>query len=381
MTIYSNDETPSSCGCARSRQPGVLQLPVAPRINHRIRFSPMTPGRESHILPHDAALTLDQVSARGDVAENILIYGPGDPLASIEATLETISLIRDRLPDSEITLRTLGIGGLKHADKLFQAGVTQAEVLVDAIEPEVMEKLFAWVRPGFKTMKLNEAVTILAQEQQQAIPAFKDAGMAVRVITTLYPENNEDHIEYIASRVAELGAECMILQPYTPAKDADIALPTPEAALLESTCTLISKYLPVTLAAPIAASCQPSSGSLAGMPAPSQERPNVAVVSSDGMDVDLHLGQAVQLLIYGPREDGLACLLESRPAPEPGKGSTRWESMAADLSDCFALLAASAGDKPRQVLSQHGITVLLTEDNIEGTVDVLYGGGKKKKCR
>ena len=107
----------------------------------------------------------------------------------------------------------------------------------------------------------------------------------------------------------------------------------------------------------------------------------MAVVSGSGMDVDLHLGQAKTILIYGPREDGLTCLLETRQAPAAGSGEGRWDELASTLHDCFALLAASAGERPREVLGGHGIRVLLTEDNIEGTVDVLYGGGKQKKCK
>jgi len=104
------------------------------------------------------------------------------------------------------------------------------------------------------------------------------------------------------------------------------------------------------------------------------------VVSSNGMDIDLHLGQAIRILIYGPRpDDGLPSLLEARPAPEPGSGGERWETLADSLADCFALLATSAGERPRRILAQKGITVLLTEDNVEGTVDVLYGGKKKGK--
>lgn len=96
----------------------------------------------------------------------------------------------------------------------------------------------------------------------------------------------------------------------------------------------------------------------------------------------MHLGHAKQILIYGPREDGLACLLESRMAPQPGGGSSRWEELAETLSDCFILLTASAGDNPKQILSSKGLTVYVSDENVEGTVDVLYGGGKKgKKCK
>uniref|UniRef100_UPI003AA978E0 NifB/NifX family molybdenum-iron cluster-binding protein n=1 Tax=Candidatus Electronema sp. TJ TaxID=3401573 RepID=UPI003AA978E0 len=130
----------------------------------------------------------------------------------------------------------------------------------------------------------------------------------------------------------------------------------------------------------------PSSGSaFAGtmLPKPSKERPNVAVVSSSGMEVDLHLGQAEKILIYGPRSsDELPSLLAVRNAPEAGAGSVRWETLAREcLFDCFALLAAKAGENPQKVLSEQGIKVLLAEDSIDGLVDVLYGGGKKHKCK
>lgn len=118
------------------------------------------------------------------------------------------------------------------------------------------------------------------------------------------------------------------------------------------------------------------------MPKPTEERPNVAVVSSNGMDVDMHLGQASQVLIYGPRPDGLTCLLMARKTPGTGGGSDRWQQLAEEcLHDCFALLATHAGDAPRKELAELGIQVILTDENIEGLVDVLYGGGKKKKCK
>ncbi len=97
------------------------------------------------------------------------------------------------------------------------------------------------------------------------------------------------------------------------------------------------------------------------------------------MDVDLHLGHARRVLIYGPREDGLVCLLETRKTPDGGAGSKRWLSLAGTLSDCFAIVVAQAGETPRRILSESGITILITDEYIEGFLDVLYGGVKKKK--
>ena len=188
--------------------------------------------------------------------------------------------------------------------------------------------------------------------------------------------------------MATLGAAGMTVVPFTATGDDETLLEQPDAAMLAAITDQVANHIniiadperlgPNTGPACRAADCT-TTKNINTLPRPGSKRPNVAVVSSDGMDVDLHLGHAIRVLIYGPREDGLACLLETRPAPEPGSGGSRWEELAETLSDCFILLTASAGKSPREILGNRGIQVYITEENIEGTVDVLYGGGKKKK--
>jgi nitrogen fixation protein NifB len=202
--------------------------------------------------------------------------------------------------------------------------------------------------------------------------------MTVSVVTTVYPENNSDHIECIAHNMAEYGADDMILIPYEPKENAEIELGVPDTDLMAEIRIKASKYITISDEQASLVFIEGDRDLASGIPKPSPERPNVAVVSSNGMEIDLHLGEASRVLIYGPREDGLACLLGSRSAPEPGGGGMRWESLANTLSDCFALLVASAGENPRKILNRHGVKVLVIEDTIDGTVDVLYGGGQKK---
>ena len=170
--------------------------------------------------------------------------------------------------------------------------------------------------------------------------------------------------------------------PYDPEPDAEVTLSPPDNEMIKAAEKAVQRYLP--LVTPLLGQSgmqtkEPMSDQKKQLPRPDESRRYVAVVSSNGMDVDLHLGQAQNILIYGPREDGLICLFESRKAPVPGSGSNRWQELAELLSDCFVLLAASAGDAPRKILSEYGIRVILTDENIEGSVDVLYGGGKKGK--
>ncbi|MCW5213245.1 hypothetical protein VU04_10100, partial [Desulfobulbus sp. TB] len=246
------------------------------------------------------------------------------------------------------------------------------------------KKIYAWIRPGKKTVPLDEAVEFLRVEQKMAITALTGAGIRVNILTTVYPGINDGHIAVLTEKVADYGAVSLTLLPFTPLTEEE-KLPACDTALFAAAEQAAATYIELAdygeqpLAPPCGENFQDQIGLL---PKPSKERPNVAVVSASGMDVDLHLGQADRVLIYGPREDGLACLLESRTAPETGSGDSRWQALAEKcLFDCFALLAANAGQNPQSVLAEQDIKVLLTEENIEGTVDVLYGGGKKKKCK
>jgi nitrogen fixation protein NifB len=376
------NSTPHEQNCiGPDPHPGMIQLPVAPRINHRIRFDPLNEKKQTHVLPQTAVRMVADLQAKGSLVDTVLIYGPGDPLADIELPLETIVLLQKNFPELKIIIRTLGIGGLQHADKLQQAGVSEVEILVDGADPTVLEKLYAWIRPGFKTLKISEAAEILCSEQAQAIQAFKDAGLLVRIVTTLYPTANDDHLELLARKVDALGADEMILHPYICSAEADITLPDPDPVQVGTLIGTIANILPITQGRPAASCSTAPDDAESTLPKPRKEQPNIAVVSSNGMDVDLHLGQAPQLLVYGPRDDGLNCLLECRPAPSSGTGNDRWDILAGTIPDCFALLAASAGERPRQVLDSHGIQVIITQENIEGTVDLLYGGGKKGRCK
>ena len=356
----------------------MVEVPAAPRVNARSRFASMNPEPARHLAPQEALEMVTALMDRAGALDRISISGPGDPLAFIEPTLETLALIRERFPEIQLAVKTIGIGGENYADRLSKAGVTRVDLQVNAVAEDILERLYAWIRPGFKTIRLPDAAKILIAEQKKAVQAFKDAGMTVTVVTTVYPENNTDHIESIARLMADLGADDMVLVPFRPEEGAEISLGPPDAGLMETIRGRVSRFITVSEED----SAMPAGGHEAvplGLPKPTRERPNVAVVSSNGMDIDLHLGEAVQVLIYGPREDGLACLLGKRPAPEPGGGSSRWEALADALPDCFALLTASAGENPRKILGGRGIKVLVTEDTVDGTVDVLYGGGRKNK--
>lgn len=380
MTIIPFPETQQE-SCSKATE--WLTLPVAPQAAARIRFC----GEDKlpQAIPlHGALAWITDLSAHGKSIAGLNIHGPGDPLATMTMTQDIISMLREQSPGLPLGLTTLGIGLARHAGRFAEQGVTKVTLLVDGVTPQTVQNLYAWIRPGKRNMPMAKGAEILIDEQTKGIAACKATGIPVAIRTTVYAGINEPEIEKIARLVSDLGAESITLLPGKGWLTSEEKLLPPSAATMADLAQKVSRYLKVVcLHMPEAGNdiIPPACAGATIIPKPTKERPNVAVLSANGMDIDLHLGQAIKALIYGPREDGLTCLLETRDLPEPGSGDTRWQQVAGILNDCFVLLATSAGQKPREILGRHGLNLLLMEDNVEGTVDVLFGGGKKGKCK
>ncbi|MDR9501522.1 MAG: hypothetical protein RI601_06980 [Desulfurivibrionaceae bacterium] len=380
MTLIPFPDKKTGCGKA----PVWLTLPVAPNPAARSCFN----GDEKlpPAMPLYGAMTwVEDLQARGIAIAGMEINGPGDPLASLPMTLEIVDRLRDKHPECALGMTTLGLGLAESAEQLKQHGVSKVTLLMDALNPEVVAKLYTWIRPAKRNIPLAQAAVTLIQEQTKAIQACRAAGLEVVVQTNVYSQVNEGEVAEIARLAAGLGAAAMTLLPGKGWSENEEKLPlpwpTPEkmARLSAAAAAHIQIIEPLAGESLDHITAQESCGTMA-LPKATAARPNVAALSSNGMDIDLHLGQAIKALIYGPREDGLACLLEARDLPEPGGGASRWQKVAEVLDDCFVLLAESAGQKPRDILGNSGLPVILTDDNVEGTVDVLFGGGKKSTC-
>ena len=392
MSLIPISSAPHYIAPANDTEVPLFKLPVAPLAFCRLRHGPETMAQPAM----NAAEVIAEVG-RYPGLTHVELYGPGDPLASMATTLATVAVLRQHRPEVTIGLTTVGLHCAERAADLAAAGVASVTLLVDTLDAATAERLYAWIRPRKKTLPLPQAVPLLLDEQARAVPALAAAGLAVTIRTTVYPGVNAHQIPALAETMAELGATALQLVPFLSDPGRTDAPPPATRVHMNELAKLTSRFVPTTslvmAVADCGCDCGPRCGSgttcgcgaatpvQIGLPQPTTERPRVAVVSATGMEVDLHLGQARTLLIYGPREDGLTCLLETRPAPDPGSGEARWQQLAETLPDCFALLAASAGLRPREILGHHGIRVLVGEQDIEGTVDVLYGGGKKQKCK
>ncbi|SNS02154.1 nitrogen fixation protein NifB [Humidesulfovibrio mexicanus] len=422
-----------ACQKTSPPQSGCIHLPVAVRANtRRVHGEPGNPGRA---LPAaDALQWLDRVLADPAAGPNIRavsVSGPGEPLADPVPVAAVFRAVHEKRPELELHLLTNGLCPPEAdisavARDMAQAGVTRATVLMDAVDPALVERLYAWIRPGRRTMALEAAAPLLVDAQARAVRAFREAGMLVAVRMAVVPGVNEGHVEELAHVVASLGADLLdiVAAPAAlPDASAVVAACAPEECAscgqartcgakpakpdssaegrpaplsperLEELRVLAARRMALLPADdPCRADVQwmenagPGAGLCLenpGLPRPSGARVNVAVASSGGMEVDLHLGQAVRFMIFGPRaDDGLPSLLGLRDLPEaagPGGGDARWEALASALPDCFAILAASAGSRPREVLSGLGLGVLAAETDVKGAVDLLFGGGPRRK--
>ncbi|MHB8989620.1 MAG: dinitrogenase iron-molybdenum cofactor biosynthesis protein [Desulfobulbia bacterium] len=380
MTIIHFPKTKQG---AMGKIPQWLILPMAPQAAARIRFC----GEDKlpQAVPIRGALTwIADLLAQGNDIGGLDIHGPGDPLATPAMTIEILVMLREQYPDLPLGITTLGLGLAEHAGVLAEKGVARVTLLLDAVTPQTVKKIYTWIRPGKRNTPLAEAAEILIEAQAKGIAACKAAGIAVSIHTSVCGGVNDQEVEEIARQGSALGAESMSLLSGKGWLNKEEKLPLVSEETMATLAKKAAQHISVVClpeqAPPGESMPSVDEGGMI-VPKPTTARPNVAVLSANGMDIDLHLGQAIKALIYGPREDGLPCLLGTRDLPEPGSGDNRWQQVAEILKDCFVLLAASAGQKPREILGGHGLTVLLLEDNVEGTVDVLYGGGKKGKNR
>jgi nitrogen fixation protein NifB len=381
---------------------GRVHLPVAPRCNIQCNFcnrkfdcvNETRPGVTSAVLsPGQAMVYLEEVFARKGNISVVGIAGPGDPFANPRETLETLSRVRARFPETLLCIATNGLELLPHVDELQRLKVSHVTVTVNAIDPAIGANIYAWMRVGKRVVRSQEGAQVLLDRQLAAIEALKARDMVVKVNSIILPGINEEHIEAVAVRMGELGVDLFNAMPYYPnAGSAFEHLIEPDKSRVE---TIRSKAAVHVKQMRHCTRCRADAVGLLGE-APDHElmdtlsacrrlevskpraarvspRPCVAVASMEGVLVNQHLGEAQQLLIYGERDDQLQ-LLEARATPATGGGQQRWEALAELLSDCSTLLVSGVGANPRKVLSAAGIEVLEIEGLIDQAVRAVFAG-------
>lgn len=239
-----------------SKNYGRIHLPVAPKCNIQCRFCnrkydcvcESRPGVTSKVLPPTEALELvDSVVNDHPEISVIGIAGPGDPLANIDETLETVRLVNKAFPQLQLCLSTNGLALPDVVDELIDAGVKFLTVTVNAISLDVAEQVVSWVKFDGKILKGKEGAEVLLRRQREGIRLVKERGIYLKINTVLIPEINGPEIGQIAEYAHEAGADIYNLLPLIPADGTDFAgRETVDAKTLRYYRSISKKLLPVS---------------------------------------------------------------------------------------------------------------------------------------
>lgn len=377
---------------------GRVHLPVAPDCNIRCNYcnrkydcvNESRPGVTSSVLnPDQAVLYLERVLEKAPNITVAGIAGPGDAFANPALTMETLGRIRSAFPELILCLATNGLNIAPYIDELAELQVSHVTMTVNAVDPEIGDRIYSWVRDGKVIYRKEGAAKLLLERQLAAIVALKTRGMVVKINTIVIPGINDHHVVEVARKMAELGVDiqnCMTMYPNQGTPFGDI--PEPDPQLMAQVRGEVETFIPQMKHC---TRCRADAVGLLGADR-SQEfrdslsdcsrtysmqaegKPYVAVASLEGVLVNQHLGEAERFQIWGPVQSGFA-MVEERKAPDRGTGFNRWYALAEVLSDCRAVLVSGIGETPKQVLAEHEILPLEMSGFILVGLEAVYGGG------
>ncbi|EPR42532.1 Dinitrogenase iron-molybdenum cofactor biosynthesis protein [Desulfovibrio sp. X2] len=361
-------------------------MAAAPRHTAMCHYSPAGSGGggadQEALSPAQCLAGLEKILAESAPAADsldhpafpdlpeIVVAGPGDPLAEPERTLDLLEAVRGLAPAAAVRLVTSGLNLAPVLDDLKALRVSPVVVQVNAVDHDLAKSLYAWVRPGVRTLRADEAADVLLAGQEEALDLLDGAGVETEVEFLLVPGVNDAHLPVVAAFAASHGASRLSVLPARTAAVPHTETPRePTDAEMAAAVALAAKTLPAYDGRPCMAQ---GDADIDDSSLYDAKKPYVAVATSDGVNVDVHLGKAEKLLVYEVRQ-GEVALAGSRACPPRGGGDGRWEKLADVLADCRALVAASAGESPRQALLERGLPVLTGSSTVEEAVARIFG--------
>lgn len=374
---------------------GRIHLPVAPRCNVQCNFcnrkfdcaNESRPGVSTAILkPFQALDYLNRITQRTSNIAVVGIAGPGDPFANPEETMATLELVNDEHPDKLLCISSNGLSLLEYVPRLAKLNVSHVTITVNAVDPVIGAQIYDWIYYNKKTYHGVEGAKLLLERQTETIKLLKQYGMVVKINTVVIPRVNEHHVHEIAKYVSELGADIQNCIALIPVEDTPFGqLYEPSASSMRTVRAKTSIYIKQMAHC---ARCRADAVGLLGEDnSPESEqllaesktrlafdnRPYIAVSTTDGVAINQHLGESSYLWIYGVR-NGKTELIEKRSVAAYQKGADRWNDIANALSDCAALLVNGVGLVPFETLKKQGLFVEAVSGSVEESVGALFSG-------
>lgn len=376
---------------ARSRYRRV-HLPVAPRCNIQCHYcnrkfdcvNESRPGVTSGLLdPDEACKVVDLLKERFPDLTVVGIAGPGDPFANPEETLSTLKCVRSRHPDLILCVATNGLTLPEYVEELAYLRVSHVTVTVNAVDPEVGERIYPWVRYERRVRGGREAARLLIERQQEAIVSLKAKGLLVKVNTIVIPGVNDTHVREVAKETAAWGADIINLIPLYPVEGTRFAhIGEPDPRFMSELRRDVARILPVMSHC---ARCRADAlgflgeeGSVMDLTKEHRVEPlppeRIAVTTMEGMLINQHLGEAEEVYVYERGDQGYV-FLERRETPERGGGEERWRLLSRAIGDCGVLLTSGVGGNPSRILGEAGIRVVVSGGLIQEVLDEIFRHG------
>ena len=151
-----------------------IHLPVAPKCNMQCHFcnrkfdcqNESRPGVTSTLLqPRQALEYLRQAKQKVEKIAVVGIAGPGDPFANAPETMETLRLVRHDDPEMLLCVATNGLQIGPHIEELAELKVSHVTLTINAVDPQIGSRVYAWMRDGTRVMHGVPAAELLLQRQ------------------------------------------------------------------------------------------------------------------------------------------------------------------------------------------------------------------------
>lgn len=209
-----------------------MHLAVAPKCNIQCNYcdrnydcpNESRPGVASECITPQEALQYVKAAYKKIPQLNVVgIAGPGDPLANPKKTFKTFELISKEFPELKLCFSTNGLNLLDYLDEIIKLNIKYVTITINAVDPRIGKKIYAWVRYNGALFRGEEAAAILWGRQQSAIQLLAELGIMVKVNTVLISGVNDQHIVDIARKVKKIGAALFNLVPLIPLPNTPFA--------------------------------------------------------------------------------------------------------------------------------------------------------------
>ncbi|MDR0703771.1 MAG: radical SAM protein [Planctomycetaceae bacterium] len=254
MAVLFHDKPSHKHPCFHSeahQKYGRIHLPVSPFCNIQCRFCVRSrnefeqrPGVTKDILKPEQAVGIVERALRLCPEITVVgIAGPGDTLASEDA-VKTFMLIHEKYPELIQCLSTNGLRLPDYIGQLPQIGVKTLTVTVNAVKPEIVSNIVAYIVWNGKKISGIPMGEILVSRQLEGIRRASESGLTIKVNTVLIPGINDGHIEEIAQTVSEVGASLYNIIPLIPQGELAGITP-PDCHEKQNAKMIASRYLEV----------------------------------------------------------------------------------------------------------------------------------------